>query len=197
MKKIWIWGALLAFVGCQPDVGQSPVAPPTTVAEAPQKLATPAEVPPPQQAPAKVAATPAKEAVAPLPSQTTKADVAVAPPAATTETAAPVKTEATVEKLPVHAAPTASSGQLFEAEAIALAKKKNCFACHALDKKVVGPAWRDVAKKYRGDVSAQTFLENKIVKGGGGVWGKVPMPAQPGLGVEQSAQLARYILNLE
>ncbi len=80
---------------------------------------------------------------------------------------------------------------------MALARKSNCFACHALDKKVVGPAFRAVAAKYRGDGSAQTFLENKITKGGGGVWGAVPMPAQPGLGAEQRAQLARYILNLE
>ena len=57
-----------------------------------------------------------------------------------------------------------------------LAQKKNCMACHAVDKKVVGPAYKDVAAKYAGDKTAADKLAEKIQKGGSGVWGPVPMP---------------------
>jgi cytochrome c len=58
----------------------------------------------------------------------------------------------------------------------ALLKAKGCTACHANDKKLVGPAYKDVAKKYKGDAAAAAKLPEKIVKGGQGVWGPVPMP---------------------
>ena len=58
----------------------------------------------------------------------------------------------------------------------ALAKAKNCMACHAVDKKVVGPAYKDVAAKYKGDKAAVATLAAKIKAGGKGVWGEVPMP---------------------
>lgn len=57
-----------------------------------------------------------------------------------------------------------------------LAKKYNCTACHAVDKKMVGPAYKDVAAKYKGDASAAAKLAEKVKKGGSGVWGPVPMP---------------------
>jgi cytochrome c len=58
----------------------------------------------------------------------------------------------------------------------ALAKKHNCFACHAVDKKVVGPSYQEVAAKYRSDPNAAGKLFDKVKKGGAGVWGPVPMP---------------------
>ena len=58
----------------------------------------------------------------------------------------------------------------------ALAKKYNCFACHSVDKKLVGPAYKDIAKKYKGQAGAQAMLEQKVKKGSQGVWGPVPMP---------------------
>ena len=64
----------------------------------------------------------------------------------------------------------------------ALAKSKNCMACHAVDKKLVGPSYKDVAKKYAGDAKAVDALAVKIVKGsevGKGNWGAVPMPPNP------------------
>ena len=61
----------------------------------------------------------------------------------------------------------------------ALATAKNCMACHAVDKKLVGPAYKDVAKKYAGDKTAADKLAAKIMKGGSGVWGAIPMPANP------------------
>lgn len=59
----------------------------------------------------------------------------------------------------------------------ALAQQRACMACHSIDKKVVGPSFKDVAKKYKGNAAAQQMLTNKVKKGGGGVWGNIPMPA--------------------
>jgi len=57
-----------------------------------------------------------------------------------------------------------------------LAKSKACMACHAVDKKLVGPAYKDVAAKYRGQKGAEDLLVQKVLKGGSGNWGAVPMP---------------------
>lgn len=78
-----------------------------------------------------------------------------------------------------------------------LAKKSNCTACHAIDKKVVGPAWKAVADKYRGDAGAKAKLVPKMIKGGGGVWGAMPMPASPKLSEADSATLVDFILGLK
>ena len=59
----------------------------------------------------------------------------------------------------------------------ALAKAKNCMSCHAIDKKLVGPSYKDVAAKYKNDPKAEAMLVQKVMKGGAGVWGPVPMPA--------------------
>ena len=63
-----------------------------------------------------------------------------------------------------------------DAKAMQLAGKYGCVACHAVDKKVVGPAYKDVAKKYAGDASALDKLEHKVKAGGSGAWGAIPMP---------------------
>ncbi|HEY7943366.1 MAG TPA: c-type cytochrome [Casimicrobiaceae bacterium] len=57
-----------------------------------------------------------------------------------------------------------------------LMKKDGCAACHAVDKKIVGPAYQEVAAKYRGDKGAAARLEQKVKTGGSGVWGPIPMP---------------------
>jgi len=62
------------------------------------------------------------------------------------------------------------------AKAKQLAQKYNCLACHAEDKKLVGPAYKEIAKKYKGDAGAAKKLEAKVKAGGGGVWGTIPMP---------------------
>jgi cytochrome c len=79
-----------------------------------------------------------------------------------------------------------------------LAKKNGCAACHSIDKKVVGPAWMDVAKKYKGDAGAEARLITKVSKGGGGVWGATPMPAVDPSGKKQDdiKQLVQFILAL-
>ncbi len=65
-------------------------------------------------------------------------------------------------------------------DAAALAKKHACTACHALDKKLVGPAYKDVAAKYKGNKDAQNLLVKKVLDGGSGVWGAIPMPPNKG-----------------
>lgn len=77
----------------------------------------------------------------------------------------------------------------------ALATAKNCMACHAVDKKLVGPSYKDVAKKYAGDAKAVDMLAGKIVKGGSGVWGAIPMPANPQVSEADAKKLAAWVLS--
>ena len=79
----------------------------------------------------------------------------------------------------------------------ALATSKNCLACHAVDRKMVGPAFKDIAAKYKGDKTAADRLAIKIVKGGGGVWGPVPMPANPQVTEAEARRLAAWVLTLQ
>ena len=76
----------------------------------------------------------------------------------------------------------------------ALAASKNCMACHAVDKKLVGPAYKDVAKKYAGQAGAADKLAAKIMKGGSGVWGAIPMPANPQVNEAEAKKLAAWVL---
>lgn len=200
MNKVWMLVGLLLLAGCQKEV--SPPVPPEP-AKAVETQSTPAP------------------AAAPVAQAENKAETAVAVPANKPASARPAAAAAgktgveTVSVAPAAAAPApvasvspagaesapktanAAGPVATDQEILALARKNNCFACHALDKKVVGPAWRAVAAKYRGDKAAQARLENKIAKGGSGVWGSVSMPPQPKLTVEQRAQLAGFILNLK
>ena len=77
----------------------------------------------------------------------------------------------------------------------AMLKKNNCMACHAVDKKLVGPSYKDVANKYRGQSDAADKLAKKIRAGGSGVWGPIPMPAHPQVSESDAKKLATYILN--
>jgi cytochrome c len=79
----------------------------------------------------------------------------------------------------------------------ALATSKNCMACHALDKKLVGPAYKDVAAKYASDKTAVDKLAAKIMKGGSGVWGPVPMPANAQVNEAEAKKLAAWVLSLK
>ena len=78
-----------------------------------------------------------------------------------------------------------------------LAQKKNCMACHAIDKKLVGPAYKDVAAKYAGQKDAVDKLAVKVLKGGSGVWGPVPMPANPQVTEAEAKQLVQWIMALK
>jgi cytochrome c len=79
----------------------------------------------------------------------------------------------------------------------ALAQSKNCMACHNVDKKVVGPAYKDVAAKYKADKTAADKLATKIIKGGSGVWGPVPMPANSQVNEAEAKKLANWILGIK
>lgn len=75
-----------------------------------------------------------------------------------------------------------------------LAQKNACMACHAMDKKMVGPSFQDVAKKYAGQKDAEAMLAASIKKGGSGKWGPIPMPAQPALSEADAATLSAWVL---
>ncbi len=76
----------------------------------------------------------------------------------------------------------------------AFATTKNCMSCHAIDKKLVGPAYKDVAAKYKGDPAAAGRLATKIIKGGAGAWGVVAMPANPQVSEADAKRLVAWVL---
>lgn len=80
---------------------------------------------------------------------------------------------------------------------LALAKSKNCMACHATDKKLVGPSYKDVAVKYSGQKDAVDKLAAKITKGGSGVWGPIPMPANTQVSDADAKKLAAWVLTVK
>lgn len=78
--------------------------------------------------------------------------------------------------------------------AVSLAKKNACLGCHAINKKIVGPSFESIASRYKNDSKAQLFLKNKILKGGSGSWGVVPMPANEKLSDADLMLLTSWIL---
>lgn len=79
----------------------------------------------------------------------------------------------------------------------AMAKAKNCMACHAVDKKLVGPSYKDVAAKYGKEAGAVDKLAAKIQKGGSGVWGAVPMPPNANVNADEAKKLATWIMSIK
>ncbi|HEX5310690.1 c-type cytochrome [Aquabacterium sp.] len=78
-----------------------------------------------------------------------------------------------------------------------LAQKKACMGCHGIDNKIVGPAYKDVAKKYKGQKGIEAKLVEKVLKGGKGSWGEVPMPANSQVNEAEAKQLVSWILSLK
>jgi len=103
--------------------------------------------------------------------------------------AAPTATPAQADKL--------SKATTLAAEAQDLAKRKACLNCHGIDRKVIGPALRDVAKRYRGKKDAERMLTAKVLNGGQGAWGPVAMPANRQVDEAQARQLVRWVLTLK
>jgi cytochrome c len=90
-----------------------------------------------------------------------------------------------------------AAGSAMAAEMHPLAKKHGCSACHTIDKKLVGPSYADVAKKYKGDKAAAAMLEAKVAKGGSGVWGPMPMPPNaPKVPAADIKELVKWVLSL-
>ena len=92
---------------------------------------------------------------------------------------------------------TIAGGALAEeaAKAKQLAVSKNCLTCHMVDKKLVGPAYTEVAKKYHGNKDAEAMLVKKVIAGGSGVWGQIPMPPNP-IKEEEAKLLVEWILGM-
>ncbi|MGE5489703.1 MAG: c-type cytochrome [Actinomycetota bacterium] len=91
------------------------------------------------------------------------------------------------------------AGAAHAADETALATSKGCMACHSVDKKVVGPAYKEVAAKYKGDKAAEGKLVKKVLEGGSGAWGQVPMPANKAMGVTEAdaKKLVAWVLSLK
>ncbi len=203
IRNMLLLSLLGALAACQPETTppETHAAPPVEVVSAP---ATPLESAVPAQSEVPVEPIAAIEAAAPVAME----KVAAPPPSATVK-AAP-KAKPAIEAKPATPVPPAvvasppevkpevkASAVMPEAEALALAKKSGCLVCHAVDKKVVGPAWKDVAAKYRGDKGAEAMLTSKIGKGGSGVWGSMAMPPQSRVSEADRQVLARFVLSLK
>ena len=88
----------------------------------------------------------------------------------------------------------AANAALDKTSAEAMMKKDGCIACHAIDKKVVGPAYQEVAAKYKADKDALAKLSDKVKKGGTGVWGQIPMPPNVQVPDADIKELVSWIL---
>jgi cytochrome c len=195
-RNLLLASLLVALYGCQPETPaqppagsamESPVAPASvplamTPASSPEQTVVPVPVeksaPVVQEKPVAMTEPAANPAVATPIVKVDPAPVAVA-----------VKPEIKPESIPVVS--------MSDADAMQLAKKSGCLVCHAIDKKVVGPAWKDVAAKYRGDAGAEARMMDKIAKGGSGVWGAIMMPANPRISEADRRALARFVLSLK
>jgi len=105
-----------------------------------------------------------------------------------------------MNKVALITAITASAAALLAGPAAAsqeLAQRKSCLACHAIAQKLVGPSYKEVAAKYAGQQDAAAVLAAKIQKGGSGVWGQVPMPANPQVSADEAKQLAAWVLSIK
>jgi len=213
MKKLnlLLLSLLTALCGCQPETPakqvSAPVAEPAA-ASAPTGAAG-SSVTAVESAPVQAAAdvvekavkrtvppaTSAKPAVSEEVSKPAVAEKPASAPAVAVAKVAPVEVAQVAAPAAEPARPDAKAA-VSEAAALALAKKNNCLVCHAVDKKVVGPAWKDVAAKYRGDAKAEAYLVNKIARGGSGAWGSMPMPANTQISETERRTLARFVLNL-
>lgn len=210
LKRLLILVVMSALVACQREEVNPTVVPPqaVSVASTPVAVIVPVSLPPVTSVVAQ--STPVKPSVVAKsieakPAKTTVGVSVGAPvaanivPVTTAAVAAITSAQPAPEKL-LPTAPTVEAkahAAVSDADGIALAKKRSCLACHMVDKKIVGPAWRDVAAKYRGDIGAQARLEAKISKGGSGVWGSMAMPAQPQVTADERTLLVRFILNLK
>lgn len=85
----------------------------------------------------------------------------------------------------------------YDAEKIELAKKSNCFSCHAMEKKMIGPSFKDITARYRNDAGAEERLVARVARGGSGAWGSIPMPANsPPVTETDIRTMVKFILSL-
>src|SRR5262249_11473404 len=99
--------------------------------------------------------------------------------------------------IPVSLALAFASGATVAADAEQLLKDKACLSCHQLDKKLVGPAYKDVAAKYKARKDAEAYLAKKIKEGSTGVWGTIPMPPNGTVSEDEAKTLAHYVMTVK
>jgi cytochrome c len=92
---------------------------------------------------------------------------------------------------------TKSTTLVTDTTGLALIKKSDCLTCHKMDQKVIGPAYTDVANKYTASEAVIDTLANKIINGGSGNWGQVPMSAHPNISLTDAKEMVKYILSLK
>ena len=78
-----------------------------------------------------------------------------------------------------------------------LAQKKSCLACHGVEQRMIGPSYKEVAAKYKGQKGVEAKLVEKVLKGGKGAWGEIPMPANPQVSEAEAKELVHWILSLK
>lgn len=207
--------SLVLLYGCQPEPAAQQAAAPVVseaaqVAPVQQAESAPVE----EAAQSAVAETPAQQAAAPVASEAAKsAPARQAKSALVAEAAQPAVAKMPALTVPVQVidtpatqtgpAPVAAEVKpetppepvVSEADAMQLAKKNNCFACHAVGKKVVGPSFKDIAAKYRSNPDAETMLMGRIAKGGSGVWGGMVMPPHTKISEADRRILAKLVLS--
>ena len=106
------------------------------------------------------------------------------------------KTSTTTEQKAEGTADDLSNNPVYQ-KAITIIANSDCRTCHLIDEKNIGPAWREVANKYAGMDTAVRYLSHKIINGGSGVWGQVPMAPHPTMSQEDAETLAQYVLLLK
>lgn len=194
-RSVLLVSLLAALSGCQPEAPPQKTVAPVAVEPAPPEQAVQPAASQAAISAEKAAQTAIKEKTASAEKEKVSQPVVPEKPAPAPAVAAPAEK---TEPAAAEAGPDAREAPaVSEAEAMQLAKKSNCLACHAIDRKLVGPAWKDVAARYRGDAGAEARLVSKIAGGGSGVWGVVPMPPSPQLGEADRRTLARFVLSLK
>lgn len=195
LRALLVAALLLVLGGCsERDSAVEPQAE-VPAQQAPVEVAAPVEQPPVTAPQAVVESTVASaqeqvaESVAVVKEEVKKRSAAVAEAVESAAKSAPAK---------VAAAVASSAPPVDRAEMLALAKKSGCLACHSIENKIMGPAWRDVAAKYRNQANAKAGIIASISQGSSGKWGEVAMPANsPRVDDATIATLAGFILTLE
>lgn len=203
IRNILLVSLFVSLYGCQPEAPAPKAATPAAAEQAappPQPAVIQNATPPVENTPAAVEPVPAEKAARAAPVEKAQAaEKKPSPPPVAAEKTAPVQaveTEPAPVPVPAEVKPEAKPvAEVSEADALQLAKKSNCLACHAVDKKMVGPSFKDIAAKYRDDAGAEARLAGIIGKGGRGVWGVMAMPPSPQLSEADRKILAKFVLS--
>lgn len=139
------------------------------------------------------------ERIAPIGKVNVEGQAKTEPAAAPAPAAEPAAAEAPAAEAPAAEAPVAEApaapAPAADGDVVALATKSGCLACHQVEVKVVGPAYKDVAAKYKGDAGALDMLVAKVKAGGSGVWGPVPMPPNPQVPEADIRTIVEWVLS--